>query len=186
LGAAEETSCVIRLPVQQGVLAEKINRERQKGMSEDLDKTIEEIQASIIEKARKIYSEKVIERWLHPTYMGEIENPQGYGNITGPCGDTIHIFLRIENDKIANARFLTNGCATSIAAGCMACELAVGKTFQEAFKITKEIILEQLDGLPEESAHCALLASNTLKAALTDYLSCRNEPWKRLYKKPKV
>ena len=109
-------------------------------MSEDLDKTIEEIQASIIEEARKIFSEKVIDRWLHPTYMGDIENPQGFGKVTGPCGDTIHIFLKIENDKIADARFLTDGCATTIAAGCKACELAIGKTFQEAFKITKEII----------------------------------------------
>ena len=182
----EGTSGAIHLSAQQGVHAEEINRERQKGMSEDFDKTIEEIQASIIKDARKVYSEKVIKRWLNPTYMGEIENPQGYGNITGPCGDTMHIFLRINNDKIIDARFLTNGCATTVAAGCMACELAVGKTFQEAFKITKEIILKELDGLPEESTHCALLASNTLRAALNDYLSFRNEPWRRLYKKPRA
>ena len=152
-------------------------------MSEDLDKTIEEIQASIIKEARKIYSEKVVERWLNPTCMGEIASPQGYSNITGPCGDTMEIFLRIKEDKIDDARFRTNGCATTVAAACMACELAIGRTAKEAFKITKEIILEKLDGLPEESVHCALLASNTLREALTDYLSTRNEPWRRLYKK---
>ncbi len=148
-----------------------------------MDKAIEEIQASIIEEARKVYSEKVIERWLHPTYMGEVEDPQGSGKVKGPCGDTMHIFLRIENGKISDARFLTDGCATTIAAGCMACELAIGKTYKEALKISREVILEELGGLPEESTHCALLASNTLREALTDYLASKNEPWRRLYKK---
>ena len=152
-------------------------------MSDDFDKAMEEMQASITEDARKVYSEEVIQRWLRPGHMGEMENPGGHGKVTGPCGDTVTIFLRIDNDKIIDARFVTDGCATTIAAGSMACELAIGKTFKEAFKITREVILEQLGGLPEESTHCALLASNTLRTALTDYLSSRNEPWKRLYKK---
>jgi nitrogen fixation NifU-like protein len=152
-------------------------------MSEDFDKAMDELQASIIEDARKVYSEKVIERWLNPKYIGDMENPQGHGKVTGPCGDTVQIFLRIDNNKITDARFITDGCATTIAAGCMACELAMGKPLREAFKITKEIILEQLGGLPEESIHCALLASDTLRAALTDHLTSRNEPWRKLYKK---
>jgi nitrogen fixation NifU-like protein len=152
-------------------------------MPDDFDRVVEEIQASVMEEARKVYSEKVIERWLHPIYMGEVEDPQGFGMVTGPCGDTMHIFLRIENGTIATARFLTDGCATTIAAGCMACELATGKTYKEALKISKEVILEELGGLPEESIHCALLASNTLREAVTDYLASRNEPWKGLYKK---
>jgi len=151
-------------------------------MSEDFDKAIDEIQASIIADARKIYSEKVIERWLNPKYMGEMGSPQGHGKVTGTCGDTVQIFLRIDNNKIIDARFITDGCATTIATGGMACELALGKTFKEAFKITKEVILKQLGGLPEESTHCALLASNTLREALNDYLASKNETWKRLYK----
>ena len=152
-------------------------------MSVDCTKATEELQESIIEDARKVYSEKVIERWLRPKYIGEMQNPQGYGKIKGPCGDTVKIFLSIHNDKIIDARFVTDGCATTIASGNMACELAIGKNIKEAFKITKEIILENLGGLPEESIHCALLASNTLKETLTDYLTSRNEPWRRLYKK---
>ncbi len=152
-------------------------------MSEDFNKAMDELQASIIEDARKVYSEKVIQRWLNPKYMGEMEGPQGYGKVKGSCGDTVKIFLRVDNDKIIDARFITDGCATTIAAGSMACELAIGKTFREAFKITKEVILEELGGLPEESIHCALLSSNTLRAALTDYLTSRNEPWRKLYKK---
>jgi len=148
-----------------------------------MKKLIKPLQGSIIEDAREVYSEKVIERWLNPKYMGEMENPQGYGKVTGPYGDTVKIFLRIHNDKIIDARSITDGCVAAIAAGNMACELAIGKTFKKASKINKEVILEQLDGLPEESTHCALLASNTLRNALTDYLTSRNEPWKRLYKK---
>jgi nitrogen fixation NifU-like protein len=151
-------------------------------MSEDFDKAIDEIQASIIADARKIYSEKVIQSWLNPKYMGEMESPQGHGKVTGTCGDTVQIFLRIDNNKIIDARFITDGCATTIAAGGMACELAIGKTLREAYRITKEVILQQLDGLPEESTHCALLASNTLREALNDYLASKNETWKRLYK----
>jgi len=152
-------------------------------MSEDFDKAMDELQKSIIEDARKVYSEKVIERWLNPKYMEEMESPQGHGKVTGTCGDTVQIFLRIDNNRITDARFITDGCATTIAAGGMACELAMEKPFREAFKITKEIILEQLGGLPDESIHCALLASDALRAALTDYLQSRNEPWRKLYKK---
>ena len=152
-------------------------------MSVEFEKAIEEIQASIIRDARKIYSEKVIERWLNPEYFGEMENPHGRATITGPCGDTMTIFLEMIDDKIIDARFVTDGCMTTIVAGSMACELAIGGTIKDAYKIGDEVILESLDGLPEESAHCALLASNTLKETLADYLSCKNEPWRRLYRK---
>lgn len=132
------------------------------------------IQTSIMEDARKRYSEKVVERWLHPTRRGELKHPQGYGEVRGPCGDTIKMFLGIHEGQIIDARFTTGGCATTIAAGCMACELVIGKNVEEAFKINKDMILENLGGLPEGSTHCALLASNTLKAALTNYLRSKD------------
>ncbi len=145
-------------------------------MSVDFDKAMDEMQASIIEDTQKIYSEKMIERWLSPTRMGEMEQPQGYGKVKGPCGDTIKIFLRIHDERIIDARFVADGCATTMAAGSMACELVIGKDIKDAFKINKEVILESLGGLPEESSHCVLLASNTLKEALTDYLTSKDEP----------
>jgi nitrogen fixation NifU-like protein len=152
-------------------------------MSDDFDDAMEALQRSIIEDARKVYSEKVIQRWLNPKHMGEMESPNGYGKVTGPCGDTVQIFLRIQSDKIMDARFITDGCGTTIAAGCMACELAIGKSPGRAFRITQEVILRELGGLPEESIHCALLASSSLREALTDYLTSKNEPWRRLYRK---
>lgn len=144
---------------------------------------LEELQAQIIEDAQKIYSEKVIERWLKPRNRGKIEEPQGFGKVTGPCGDTMEIFLRIRNDRLTEAKFLTDGCVTTLASGSMATELAIGKTVYEAFKISQQMILDHLGGLPEESEHCALLASNTLKEALRDYLAHKREPWKKGYKK---
>jgi nitrogen fixation NifU-like protein len=152
-------------------------------MSDDLDKAFDELQASIIEEARKTYSERVIQGWLNPRYMGELENPEGYGKLKGSCGDTIQILLRIRNGLIADARFLTDGCGTTVAASNMACELAIGKRPKEVLGISKEMILEELGGLPEESVHCALLASDTLKRAIVDYIKTKNEPWKRLYRK---
>jgi len=153
-------------------------------MASDFDKSMEEMQASIIEDARKTHSEKVIQRWLNPRQLGEIKDPQGYGKATDFNGNTMQIFLKIDEDKIIDARFLTDGCMDALAAGCMACELAIGKTSKEAFKISQEYIITQLGGLPDESEHCAILASNTLRAALTDYMEFRNEhSWRQLPKK---
>jgi nitrogen fixation NifU-like protein len=149
-------------------------------MISDFDQAMEEMQAAIIEDARKIYSETVIRKWINPRQMGEIRNPQGYGQVIGPCGDTLKIFLKIQGDRIMDARFVTNGCMTTIAAGCMACELAIGKRTGEAFTIGQELILEELGGLPAESEHCALLASNTLRTALNDYLEKKDRAGKGL------
>jgi len=144
-------------------------------MSSDFEKTANELQASIMEDARKIYSEKVIKRWLNPRNLGKIRNPDGFAKIKGPCGDTMQVSFKVKNHRISNIRFTTSGCATSIASGSMATELAKGRKIEEAAEISQEMILDALDGLPEESVHCALLASNTLKEAIKDYLNSKGE-----------
>lgn len=138
-------------------------------MSNDLEKTVNELQASIMEDARKVYSERVIERWLNPRSLGRIRNPDGFAKIKGPCGDTMQISFKVKDGRFSKIKFMTDGCASSIAAGSMATELAMGKRIEEAVKISPQMILDALDGLPEESVHCALLASNTLKEAIKDY-----------------
>ncbi|MFH0811595.1 MAG: iron-sulfur cluster assembly scaffold protein [Pseudomonadota bacterium] len=143
----------------------------------------EQLQAEIIEDARKVYSEKVIDRWFNPRNWGRIENPQGIGRLTGICGDTMETTLRINDSRILEAKFSTEGCGPTLAAGSMATELAVGKSVQEGFKISQEVILDNLGGLPQESEHCALLASDTLKEALKDHLAFKQEPWKKVYQK---
>jgi nitrogen fixation NifU-like protein len=136
-------------------------------MSNDFEKTANELQASIMEDARKIYSEKVIERWLNPRNRGKVRNADGFAKIKGPCGDTMEISFKVKDHRISKIRFATDGCATSIASGSMATELAKGKKI--------EMILDALEGLPEESIHCALLASNTLKEAVKDYLNSKKK-----------
>ena len=148
----------------------------------DWDKFISTVQKQVIEKAREMYSETVVQHALFPRNPGSMENPDGHARITGPCGDTLEIFIRVLDGKISEAKFLTDGCATSIAAASMAVEMATGKKVEDARRISKEDILEALEDLPEESRHCALLASNTLRAAVSDYLKMAKEPWKKFYR----
>jgi nitrogen fixation NifU-like protein len=148
----------------------------------DWDKFISTVQKQVIEQALEIYSETVVQHALFPKNHGPMETPDGYARVTGPCGDTMEIFLRVQNGIISEASFRTDGCTTSIASASMAAELAIGKNVQEARLVSKEMILEALEGLPRESEHCALLASNTLKAAASDYLKMSREPWKKLYR----
>jgi nitrogen fixation NifU-like protein len=142
-------------------------------MSNDFEKTVSELQESIMEDARKIYSEKVIERWLNPRNLGKIRNPDGFAKIKGPCGDTMQIFFKVKDGRLSKIKFMTDGCASSIAAGNMATELAKRKKPDEAAKINQQMILDALDGLPDESVHCALLASNTLKEAIRNYFDSK-------------
>jgi len=139
-------------------------------MSNDFEKMVNELQESIMSDARKVYSEKVIERWLNPRNLGKIRNPDGFAKIKGPCGDTMQISFKIKDGRLSKIKFRADGCASSIASGSMTTELAKGKKPEEAAEISQQMILDALDGLPEESVHCALLASNTLKEAIKNYL----------------
>ena len=154
-------------------------------MKDNLDRFVEELQDEILEQARSQYSETVIEHWQHPRNPVVMQRPDGHGRIEGPCGDTMEIFLRVEGERIAEASFVTDGCITSIASGSMAVELATGQTISRAAAISQQAILDALGGLPEESEHCAELASGTLRAAVDDYLGSRGEPWKRMYERGK-
>ncbi len=135
------------------------------------------------EQAEGAYSETAIDHMRHPRNVGPINEPDGQGCITGSCGDTLEIWLRVSDGVIRQASFWTDGCGAMIAAGSTVTELARGKRPGEAFRIEQPDVLEALGGLPDDSAHCALLASNALKQAVQDYLAFRNEPWKRAYRK---
>ncbi|MBN1662373.1 MAG: iron-sulfur cluster assembly scaffold protein [Deltaproteobacteria bacterium] len=114
-------------------------------------------------------SEKVIEYGHEPRNYGTLEKPDGYGKITGPCGDTVEIFLRIRNDKIVDITYTTDGCMTSHAAVSAATVMAKGKPVRECIRINQSAILEHLGGMPEDSEHCALLAAKTFHKALRNY-----------------
>ena len=135
------------------------------------------------EQTGTAYSETVIDHMRNPRNVGLIPNPDGQARITGPCSDTMEIWLRVRDGIIEQATFWTDGCGTTIAAGSMATELAKGKGVGEALRIAQQDVLDALGGLPDDSVHCALLAANTLREAVKDYLAYRNEPWKRAYRK---
>jgi nitrogen fixation NifU-like protein len=132
---------------------------------------------------RKVYSEAVIDHGMNPRNVGDMENADGFAKVTGSCGDTMQIWLKVKDNTISDIRFITDGCGTSIAAGSMVTELARGKSVSQAQRISRQDVLSALGGLPEESEHCALLAADTLKTAVRDYLALKNEPWKRAYRK---
>lgn len=130
----------------------------------------------------EVYSKAVVEHSMNPQNMGELADADGFARVTGPCGDTMQLWLKLKGETILEASFLTNGCSTSIASGSMVTELARGKKLSQAQRIGQKNVLDALGGLPEESEHCALLAADTLKAAIRDYLAMKREPWKKAYR----
>jgi nitrogen fixation NifU-like protein len=148
-------------------------------MASELDKIVEELQKEVWAG----YSDVVIDHAQNPRNLGNIHDADGFASVTGPCGDTMKIWLKVQNSTIKQATFWTDGCGTTIATGSMVTELIRGKAVANALRMTQQDVLEALGGLPEESVHCALLAVNTLKEAAKDYLANKNEPWKRAYRR---
>ena len=151
-------------------------------MPQEFDDSFKELEQSVMEDMRKVYSEKTIDHFLNPRNLGEIPAPDGLGRITDVHGRTMEICLKVKDAKVRNVSFWTDGCGCCIASGSMVTELAKGKTVLETQKITQQDILDALEGLPETDLHCALLAANTLKEAIKDYLASKKESWKRAYR----
>jgi nitrogen fixation NifU-like protein len=116
------------------------------------------------------YSKKVMEHFMKPRNVGVIENPDGYGKVGNPvCGDLMEMYIKVENDIITDIKFKTFGCGSAIATSSMVTELAIGKTIDEALKITRNDVANELDGLPPQKMHCSNLAADALHAAIEDY-----------------
>ena len=118
-----------------------------------------------------MYSEKVMEHFNNPRNVGEIENASGVGTVgNAKCGDIMRIYLDIdENQVIRDAKFKTFGCGAAVATSSMATELVIGKTVEEALKVTNKAVMDALDGLPPVKVHCSLLAEEAIHSALWDY-----------------
>jgi nitrogen fixation NifU-like protein len=152
-------------------------------MAEEFDQSFKELEQTVMDDMKQIYSEKTIDHFLNPRNLGQIPIPNGFARIAGARGETMEVYLEVKDGKVMNASFWTDGCGCSVASGSIVTELAKGKGISEAEKITQQDVLEALDGLPDDDLHCALLATNALKEAIRDYLVLRKEPGKRgLYK----
>ena len=117
-----------------------------------------------------LYSEVVMDHFMHPRNVGVIENADGVGQVgNAMCGDIMKIYLKIENDVIVDAKFETFGCGSAIASSSMATEMIKGKPLSEALTLTNKAVAEALDGLPVHKMHCSVLAEEAIKSAVKDY-----------------
>jgi len=143
-------------------------------MADELDDFAKALQDQIYQETREAYGQVAFDRWLKPLYVGVLPNPEGYGRVTGTCGDTMEIFLEFETERVTKATFQSDGCGPSMVCGSFAAELAHGRSPEEITEITAEVILDILGGLPEDDRHCAFLAAAALQEALNDYMRKRS------------
>ncbi len=117
-----------------------------------------------------MYSEKTLKHFQKPKFAGEMKNPDAIGQVGNmKCGDVMKIYLKVKDDVIKDIKFQTYGCVAAIAASDVLCEIAKGKTIDEALKITSKHISEHLGNLPPIKYHCSVLGSQALKKAVENY-----------------
>lgn len=117
-----------------------------------------------------MYSAKVMDHFMNPRNVGEMPDADGVGMEGNPtCGDAMEIFIKVENDRIVDAKFRTFGCGAAIAVSSMVTEMVKGKTLDEALSISKEAVAAELDGLPPQKMHCSNLGADALRKAIEDY-----------------
>ena len=119
-----------------------------------------------------IYSDKVMDHFMHPRNVGEIENPSGVGEEGNPvCGDMMTFYIKVKDNRLEDVKFKTFGCGAAIAVSSMVSEMAMGKTIAEALKITPKSVADMLEGLPKNKFHCSNLGAQALHNAIEDYQS---------------
>jgi len=117
-----------------------------------------------------MYNDKVLDHFENPRNVGVLENADGIGEVGSPvCGDMMYFYIKVENDKIVDAKFKTFGCAAAIAVSSMVSEMAIGMSLDEAMKITNSDVAEELGGLPERKLHCSNLGADALHKAIENY-----------------
>jgi nitrogen fixation NifU-like protein len=112
-----------------------------------------------------------MDEYKNPKNVGRMPDPDGIGIVTGPCGDTMEFYLKVERSKIHEIQFMTDGCGATIACGSMTTKMVIGETLKNVSKLTNADLINALDGLPDENLHCAKLSIDTLHKAVDDYLT---------------
>ncbi len=118
-----------------------------------------------------IYSEKVMEHFMHPRNVGEIENPDGVGNVGNPvCGDMMSFYIKVKDNRLEDVKFKTFGCGAAIASSSIVREMAIGRKLGEASNVNAQLVADELEGLPKNKFHCSNLGAEALNNAIDDYL----------------
>ena len=138
-------------------------------MANDFDRFEEGRRKQTAGESQGVYSDTVVERFYNPENLGRLADPDAYGIVHGWCGDTMEIYLRMTGDGIKESRFMTDGCLLTAACGSKLTTMIEGLSAQKAQEITPQQLIEALDGLPEENAHCAKLAVDTLLKAIMSW-----------------
>jgi nitrogen fixation NifU-like protein len=117
-----------------------------------------------------VYSDKVMDHFMHPRNVGEIPDADGVGEVGNPvCGDMMSFYIKVKDNKLDDIKFKTFGCGAAIAVSSMVSEMGMGKTLEEAMKITPDLVADQLEGLPKQKLHCSNLGAQALHKAIEDY-----------------
>lgn len=128
-----------------------------------------------------MYNDKVMDHFMNPHNVGEIENADGIGTYGSPvCGDMMQISINVEDDKITDAKFKTFGCGSAIASSSVATDMIIGMTIDEALELTNQQIINELGGLPAIKVHCSVLADHAIKSAIYDYAQKTGKTYKGL------
>lgn len=124
-----------------------------------------------------MYTDKVMDHFANPRNVGEIVDADGIGEVgNAKCGDIMRMYIKVDNNEvITEVKFKTFGCGAAVATSSMATELIIGKTIEEASKITNAAVVEALEGLPPAKIHCSVLAEEAIKSAIDDYRSRKNK-----------
>jgi nitrogen fixation NifU-like protein len=127
-----------------------------------------------------VYSKKVMDHFMNPRNVGEIENADGVGEVGNPvCGDLMTFYIKVKKNRLEDVKFKTFGCGAAIAVSSMVSEMAKGKTLEEAMKITPRSVADELEGLPKQKFHCSNLGAQALNKAIKDYMSKKGEGGKK-------
>jgi nitrogen fixation NifU-like protein len=117
-----------------------------------------------------VYSDKVMDHFMKPRNVGEIPDADGIGEVGNPvCGDMMTFYIKVKDGKLEDVKFKTFGCGAAIAVSSMVSEMAIGKTLEEAARITNQSVAQELGGLPKNKMHCSNLGASALHKAIKDY-----------------
>ncbi len=137
---------------------------------QEFDELINRIQDEVFTEAKNALGEKGFDRWRNPRHFGVMENADSYASLKGSCGDTMEMYFSVNDDRLKQVSYVTDGCSSSSIAGSFTAELAMGKTFVEVLDMTGADVLHKIGTFPEAEEHCAHLAVRTLQEAVNNFL----------------